>query len=141
MEPTVWAGDQFIIDKSYYGRRSVARNDLVIMRRKEFQTVKRVIALSGDTIEGRNRRIMLNGQLIVEPFVEHKLGIGSLPEQDSFGPITIPSGKYFVMGDNRDVSLDSRSPDFGLIDSQAIVGRPLYIYRSRAKGRTGKKLH
>jgi signal peptidase I len=48
---------------------------------------------------------------------------------DTFGPTTIPSGKFFVMGDNRDISLDSRSADFGLVDARSIVGKPLYGYR------------
>jgi len=141
METTLLTGDQFVIDKNSYRHQPVARNDLVVMRRKDYQTVKRVVALGGDTIEGKNRQILLNGQLLDEPFIQHALRPGSNPEQDSFGPVTIPVGKYFVMGDNRDLSLDSRAPDFGLIDAQAIVGKPLYIYRSPTKGRVGKKLY
>jgi len=141
METTLLPGDQFVIDKSYYRQQPVARNDLVVMSRKDYQTVKRVIAVSGDTVEGRNRQVMLNGLLVDEPFIQHKLRPGTNPEQDSFGPVTIPVGKYFVMGDNRDVSLDSRSPDFGLIDAQAIIGKPLYIYRSPTKGWLGRKLN
>jgi signal peptidase I len=141
MESTLLIGGHFIIDKDSYRYHPPARNDLVVMHRNDYQTVKRVIALSGDTIEGRNRQILLNGQAVGEPFIQHKLPIGSNPEQDSFGPVTIPAGKYFVMGDNRDVSLDSRAQDFGLVDAQAITGRPLYIYRSPTGGRVGKRLY
>jgi signal peptidase I len=102
--------------------------------------VKRVVAIGGDTIEGINRKIIVNGQLVTEPFSRHTLAPGTNPEMDSFGPLTVPVGKYFVMGDNRDISLDSRSPDFGLLDAQAITGKPLYIYRSSIKGRVGRKL-
>lgn len=140
MEQTFLAGDQFILDKTYYRHQPVARNDLVVMRREDYQTVKRVIAVGGDTIEGKNRQITVNGVVVDEPFIQHSLSAGTNPEMDSFGPILIPVGKYFVMGDNRDVSLDSRSLDFGLLNAQAIVGRPLYIYRSPRRGRVGRKL-
>ena len=140
MQPTLLIGDQFVIDKNYYRHQPVARNDLVVMRRNDYQTVKRVVAVSGDTIAGKNRKIVVNGQLAEEQFILHSLPAGTNPELDSFGPVAIPAGKYFVMGNNRGVSLDSRTPDFGLVDAGAIVGKPLYIYRSPMKARVGKKL-
>jgi signal peptidase I len=141
MESTLLKGDMFIVDRNYYDRQIVAHDDLVVLRRNDYQTVKRVIAIGGDIIEGANRKILLNGRRVEEPFIQHTLSLGSNPEQDIFGPATVPVGKYFVMGDNRDVSLDSRAPDFGLIDAKAIIGRPLYIYRSPTRGRAGQKLH
>jgi len=140
MEDTFLTGDQFIIDKTFYRDHAVARNDLVVLRRQDYQTVKRVIAIGGDTLEAKNREIILNGQVVAEPFVRHTRAPGTDPWMDSFGPVTVPAGKYFVMGDNRDVSLDSRSSEFGLLDAQAITGRPLYIYRS-PQARVGKKLN
>jgi signal peptidase I len=142
MQPTLSVGDQIVIDQDYYRHHHPAVcNDLVVVRRSDYQTVKRVVAVSGDTIEGKNRKIIVNGGLADEPFIQHSRTAGTNPELDSFGAVSIPAGKYFVMGDNRDVSLDSRMADFGLVDAQAIVGRPLYIYRSPMKGRVGKKLH
>lgn len=133
--------DAFVADKNYYQHRDVAHNDLIVLRRKDYLTVKRVIAIGGDTIRGEDRRILLNGQALEERAIRHTLSPGSNPEQDTFGPVAVPVGKYFVMGDNRDVSLDSRALDFGLIDAKAITGKPLYIYRSPTRGRTGQKLH
>ena len=140
MEDTLLTGDRFIIDKSFYRDHAVARNDLIVLRRQDYQTVKRVIATGGDTVVANNREITVNGRAVAEPFIHHTLALGTDPWMDSFGPITIPLGKYFVMGDNRDVSLDSRSPEFGLLDAQAVIGRPLYIYHSPIQARVGRKL-
>ena len=131
MEPTLLVGDKFIFDTTSYHRGPERRGDLVVLRRNGFLTVKRIVATGGDTIEAKQRQIFLNGELQNEPFIQHEFPIGSNPQLDTFGPISIPKGKYFVVGDNRDISLDSRMPDFGLVDAQSIVGKPLYAYRLR----------
>jgi signal peptidase I len=129
MEPTLFANDKFVVDSRYYKQQSANRNDLVLLRTGDAVTVKRIIAIGGDTIEGKQREIFLNNQIREEPFVQHKFKAGPDPALDTFGPIKIPPGKYFLMGDNRDISLDSRTPSFGLIDAAAVVGRPLYGYQ------------
>jgi signal peptidase I len=141
METTLLKGDKFMIDRSYYRRHFCNRQDLVVMRREDFLTVKRVIAVAGDSIEGRSQQILLNGHLLDEPFIQHTMQVGTNPKQDTFGPITVLPGRYFVMGDNRDLSLDSRSPEFGQVDGDAIVGRPLYIYLSQSWSRNGRRLY
>jgi signal peptidase I len=87
--------------------------------------IKRVIAEGGDTIAGKDGQIYLNGQVLDEPYVMHTSQ--SAGQLTNFGPVTIPPHKYFVMGDNRDFSWDSRLQNFGLIDESAILGRALYI--------------
>jgi signal peptidase I len=129
MEPTIFVGDKFIIDKLYYRHRPPRRGDVVVMRFEDAMTVKRVIAIPGDTIQGKNRAVFLNGQLQDEPYIEHNLRTSGYDWLDTFGPVAVPAGKYFVMGDNRDTSLDSRKPEYGLLDDHSIVGRPLYGYR------------
>ncbi|HVM92995.1 MAG TPA: signal peptidase I [Terriglobales bacterium] len=141
MSSTLQEGDGVLSDDSYYRSQAACRNDLVVLRRQDFLTIKRVIGLPGDTIQGDNRKILLNGTPIDEPFIQHTLPIGNYPDLDTFGPIKIPAGKYFVMGDNREVSFDSRMKEFGLLDASNIVGRPLYIYASFRKGRSLRKLH
>jgi signal peptidase I len=141
MERTLFIGDKFVIDKNYYGHRPASRGDLVVLRRNDYGTVKRVVAIGGDTVEGKNRQILINGRVIREPYVQHSLSTAAMPEMDTFGPVLIPPGKYFVLGDNRDVSLDSRTLDFGLLDAPAIVGKPLYIYGSKMQERVGKTLN
>jgi signal peptidase I len=141
MEPTLLPRDKFIYDADYYRHQSERRNDLVVMRIEGLLTVKRVVAAPGDTIEGRDRQILLNGVIQAEPFVQHCCLVGTNPRLDTFGPVTVPAHKYFVLGDNRDISRDSRLPDFGLVDEQSMAGKPLYIYRILEKGKLWQELH
>ena len=140
METTLFKGDKFMIDRNYYRQHPCDRDNLVVMLIDGLPTVKRAIALGGDTIEGRNKEVFLNGHVLQEPFAYHPRGGGNVPEQDNFGPITVAAGKYFVMGDNRDSSRDSRMHDFGEVDQHAIVGRPLYIYLGHTWSRNGHEL-
>ncbi len=133
MEPTIFPGDKFVIDRLYYRHHSPHPGDLVFMRRPDGTTVKRVVAVGGDTIQGTNREVFLNRQRLDEPFIQHKSSTSAYAWLDSFGPVAITAGKYFVMGDNRDTSLDSRYSEFGLLDSQSILGKPLYVYQIVAK--------
>lgn len=128
MEPRLNAGDKFMADQRFYHHRSPDRGDLVMFRSRGYVTVKRVIAVGGDTIDSKDGVIYLSGQVQYERFIQDKFEKGGEPELDTFGPVEIPRGKFLVMGDNRDLSLDSRSSDVGLIDATAIVGRPIYGY-------------
>jgi len=88
-------------------------------------------------IQGHSEIISLNGEVITEAYVEPIHGASEMPELTTFGPITVPVGQYFVMGDDRDVSYDSRSRDFGFVSAESIYGEPLYFYLS---GRSGMLL-
>jgi signal peptidase I len=129
MEPLLMKNDRFVYDWRYYSSHSKARGDVVILRRQNLLVVKRIIAIGGDTIQGQGRTILLNGSVIDEPYVQHKDSTVSDAVTNSFEPVTLPPGKYFVMGDNRDVNLDSRDSNFGLVSDEMIVGRTLYFYK------------
>ncbi|MBQ3222703.1 MAG: signal peptidase I [Clostridia bacterium] len=77
--------------------------------------VKRVVGLPGDTIEIKDKQTYINGELLEEDYVEH------LP-RTAFGPYTVQEGEYFLLGDNRTVSKDSRSSDVGPIAEKEICG-------------------
>ena len=136
MEPTVRAGDQLVADMNYFDRRTPADSEVVIFHRNGTFFIKRVIAIGGETIEGSNGQIYVNGRLLQEPYVVHAgTTFSSPPWMNKFGPTPIPVGMLFVMGDNRDISLDSRAMYFGLVDIHTVVGKPLYILHSNRIGK------
>jgi signal peptidase I len=122
MEPTLVDRDRVIVNKLSYRLHDVNRGDLVVFDRPPSEPptevdelIKRVIALPGETIEARDGEIYIDGRLLSEPYLRTPASSGN------FGPVTVPDGHVFVMGDNRMNSRDSRV--FGPIDQDLIVGR------------------
>jgi signal peptidase I len=152
MKPTILVGDHFFLDKvtfpanypsaisRFLPRRSIERLDIIAFKSPtdgNIPFVKRVIGLPGDTIEVRDKTVYVNGAKLDEPY---KIHVDSTtyssdpwtPEElkvrDNYGPVVIPAGKYFVMGDNRDNSNDSRY--WGFVDWTNVIGKPLFVYWS-----------
>lgn len=141
MEPTIQRGDRIVVDTRAFKRLPPQYRDVIVCFRDRTFFIKRIIAIDGDSIEGRSGNIFVNGTLMNESYIEHSRAASTVgldlvgnPWMQTFGPVTVPSGKYFVLGDNRDVSLDSRSPEFGLLDRSSITGKVLYIYSTRREG-------
>lgn len=127
MLPTILVGDHFMVDVLGQGD-VVERRDIVIFRypgNQEVDFVKRVIGLPGETVEIRDRVVSINGQELDEPYALHAES-NVTSERNDFGPYAVPDGRYFMMGDNRDNSYDSRK--FGPIERKMITGRALYLY-------------
>jgi signal peptidase I len=146
MIPTLLIGDHILANKFIYGIKipfSDSRvlvfkkpegGDIIVFKypenpRKDF--IKRVIAKEGDVIEERDKAVYVNGKALIEPYIQHTDSTikmrGSDP-RDNFGPVTVPEHKFFVMGDNRDQSYDSRY--WGFVDIKDIKGKALIIYWS-----------
>jgi signal peptidase I len=140
MEPAVEEGDRIIASLRHYAAYSPRRGDIVVFTfpkdpSKDF--IKRIIGLPGEEIEIQEGKVRINRQVFPYPWRTHPVPV-NVREQETFGPVIIPAGKYFVMGDNREHSYDSHS--WGLVDASHIKGKALYIYWARDKARIGKEI-
>ncbi|MFH1060410.1 MAG: signal peptidase I [Pseudomonadota bacterium] len=151
MKPTLLIGDHLLVSKSSYGVKmpfsdrvliplgQPERGDIVVFRFPEDRDkdfIKRVIGLPGETVEVRNKQVYINGRPLDDPWGRYSdrviLPPGVQP-RDNFGPVTVPKDHYFVMGDNRDQSYDSRfwfAGKGGFVPVDDILGRAIIIYWS-----------
>jgi signal peptidase I len=134
MLPTILIGDHLFVDKRSYKTQDIAHEDLIIFpfpKKPENDYIKRVIGLPGDEIEIRNKQLYLNKVLQKQKFAIYK-DQRILPQADSprdnFGPVTVPEGSVFVLGDNRDNSYDSRF--WGFVPIDTVKGKVVNIYWS-----------
>jgi signal peptidase I len=138
MVPTLQVGDRIMVNKLSYDLHGVHRGDIVVFKRPPLEEqdfpdlVKRVIGLPGETISTKDGHVYIDGKLLSEPWLPPGPSsyTGALPEDEhpQFnmpGPVKIPAGEYFVMGDNRTDSEDSRF--FGPIPKSLIVGRAMAV--------------
>jgi len=118
MEPTLEDGERVIFNKIVYIIGEPERGDIVFIHRPTKNYVKRIIGLPGETIEVNHGELFINGKSHSQAFLNEdaKYLTGNI------GPLTIPEDSYFVMGDNRAISKDSRN-GLGLIEENEIVGR------------------
>lgn len=146
MLPTLQIGDHLLVNKFIYGVRmpftgttlipfkEPKRGDIIVFRYPKDRStdyIKRVIGLPGDEVSIRDKRVFINGEKLDDPyghFSTPNIMPGSITPKDNFGPVKVPEGKYFVMGDNRDNSLDSRF--WGFVDDTDILGKAMIIYWS-----------
>lgn len=125
MQPTFYSNDYVVVSKQSYSIfGDIERGDVIVFRSSlldengdQKSLIKRVIGLPGDTIEIKNGYVILNGVTIQEDYLAEQ-GVSGEMEQ-----ITVDEGKIFVMGDNRAVSQDSRSPEVGQVDQDTVIGK------------------
>jgi signal peptidase I len=152
MEDTLLIGDHLLVNKFIYGLqipgvdgrfltiREPQRGDILVFefpedrqipawqfwKRRDF--IKRLIGLPGDTVEIRNKQVFINGKLLITPEAVFKEGASIVAGRDNMPPIKVPAGHYFMMGDNRDRSYDSRF--WGFVSNEEIKGLAFIKYWS-----------
>jgi signal peptidase I len=147
MLPTLLVGDHILVVKSIFGLRMPFTNEVVLPIKepergdvivfvypvdpsKDF--IKRVIGVPGDVVEIRSKILYINGKPASDEHARYddpEMMSAMVQDRDEFGPVKVPEGKLFVMGDNRDHSYDSRF--WGFVDLRAVRGRAFLIYWSR----------
>jgi signal peptidase I len=148
MENNLLVGDHLLVDKFVFSPaptaierallpvREVKRGDVIVFKypmEPERDFIKRVIGLPGETLELKKKVVYINGQPLKEDYVHFLVPIGAggleaMDKRDDYGPVTVPEGYYFAMGDNRDNSQDSRW--WGFLSRDYIKGKALMVYWS-----------
>ncbi len=134
MSPTLLPGDHFSIKKTAYQQAEPKRGDIIAFRYPKDETkifTKRVVGLPQDRIEVRDKQLYVNGERLTESYVQHidpnVITLVQVP-RDNLAPVVVPPNAYFVMGDNRDSSLDSRF--WGAVSKELVLGKAMFIYWS-----------
>jgi signal peptidase I len=154
MENNLLIGDHLLVNKFVFGPtmspvdrallpvRDIRRGDILVFKypeEPERDFIKRVIGLPGDSVELKAKKVYINGQALDEPYVHFLTPaaegseVTSLDVRERYGPVTVPPDQYFVMGDNRDNSQDSRY--WGFLPRSYVKGKALMIYWSYESGR------
>ncbi|MDO5537249.1 MAG: signal peptidase I [Desulfovibrionaceae bacterium] len=143
MKDTLLVGDQLLATKFDYGLRvpftdivfyegrAPQRGEIIILkypRDPDVNFIKRVVGVPGDVIEMRNKQFYRNGEPVHESYIRVDEPGNIVPVRDNFGPVTVPPDNFFVMGDNRDNSMDSRF--WGFVERKAVIAKARRIYWS-----------
>jgi signal peptidase I, bacterial type len=124
MEPTIMVNDRLIANRLSYNFTSPKRGDIVVFKYPDDENVlyvKRIIGLSGETVNITKGSVYINGEKLDEPYISTSIA-------GNFGPYTVPDGSYFMMGDNRNNSQDSRYWKNKYVSKDKILGKALFKY-------------
>jgi signal peptidase I len=159
MENNLLIGDHLLVNKFVFGpttgaverailpMRDIRRGDIAVFKypdEPERDFIKRVIGLPGETVELRNKKVYINGQPLEESYVHflepahNAQEVTSFDVRERYGPVQVPSDQYFVMGDNRDNSQDSRY--WGFLPREYVKGKALFVYFSFGEEGSGLPL-
>ncbi len=133
MDPSFSAGDKFLVNRAVYRIASPKQGDVIAFRtsadEKASTHIKRVVAVPGDTVQIVDGNILINGETYVEQRDVPKIVNAGLAED----PITLASDEYFVLGDNRNSSVDSRFADVGNVKKDYIIGKLWFVISPMSK--------
>jgi signal peptidase I len=122
MLPTLHNRERLLVSKVQYYYREPERGEVVVFKATDQRDfIKRVIAVSGDEVRVDSEGVYVNGEKLDEPYL---LEIA----RDSFGPVIVPDGSIFAMGDNRNNSMDSRHPSVGFISQERLKGKAMFVF-------------
>jgi len=135
MVPTLGVYDRILVQKAFFSWRDVREGDIVVFSHPPLDhcggpqggdLVKRVIALPGQTIYSSGNSIYVNGRLLAGPYLPHYAPLGPpIPDASRRHPYRVPSGEFYMMGDNRVISCDSRY--WGPIKGSSIIGKVVLV--------------
>lgn len=126
MEPTLQDGNSIIINKLIYRFVSPKREEIIAFKNPNDSSeyfIKRIIGMPGDQLEVKEGKVYINNNILEETYIFESMDLEIIGNMDY--PIVIPQDNYFVMGDNRNISFDSRYKEVGLIHKSSISGKAL----------------
>jgi signal peptidase I len=137
MVPTLGVYDRILVQKAFFTWHDVRQGDIVVFRHPPLDhcsdsqqgddLVKRVIALPGQTIYSSGNSIYVNGRLLAEPYLPHNDPLGPpIPDASRQHPYRVPPGEFYLLGDNRAISCDSRY--WGPIKGSSIIGHVVLVW-------------
>ena len=137
MEPSLYNGQTVLVNRISYRLFSPSRGDVIVFlpngNEKSHFYIKRVVAVAGETVQIKDGNLYVNGELVADEHDEYdKMEEAGIAENE----IKLGSGEFFVLGDNRNSSEDSRSANIGVVKSSTIAGKAWFCYGSE-KGKSG----
>ncbi|MBQ9023934.1 MAG: signal peptidase I [Bacilli bacterium] len=124
MNTTLKNGEVMLLNKIIYKRHDIKRFDIVVIKEQNKLIIKRVIGMPGETISYKDNVLYINGEKMEDPYPSSTTDDFSI---EDIGHTKVPGDTYFVMGDNRSDSLDSRYPQVGVINKTQILGRARFV--------------
>ncbi len=132
MLPTLQIGDHILVNKFVYNFWPIHRGDIIVFKFPQDESrdfIKRVIGLPGETVEVSGKEVLIDGKPLKEPYAVFSEGAFGRPgERERVGPIVVPPNNLFMMGDNRDHSMDSRF--WGFLNEAKVKGKAFLVYFS-----------
>ncbi len=135
MLPTLIVGDLILIDNQYYEHKAIARGDVVVFFKPDDTKgkvfIKRVMGLPGERVAIKDKQVYINGEKVFDKFAIHKDDeclSAKVSPRDQMADLLLSNQSYFLLGDNRDFSYDSRF--WGPVKKEMILGRAMIIYGS-----------